>query len=109
MPGRIVAALLHCYVTGTNGVYVGMQDFWIDLITGRLSLQIKHAQKTTLFVRGQSQLCPIHPAVTISLTDFKLKLRLDGLYLKGERGTKVPDAKVCVGVVPAGVPCFLCA
>lgn len=79
---------------GSNGVYVGMHDFWIDSLAGHVSLHIKHAQKTSLCTRGVTQTVSLAPTVSLSLTHFHANIRCDGLYLKGERGTKVPDMKV---------------
>lgn len=75
-------------------MYVGMQDFWIDSLTGKLSLSVKHATRATVFTRGQNTLVPSYPSVSLSVRDFHLKIRSDGMTLKGERGTKVPDMKV---------------
>ena len=75
-------------------MYVGMHDFWIDALTGHVALSIKHAAKTTVCARGQSQVMLLHPVVAVTVSDLKLKARFDNLFLKGERGTKVPDIKV---------------
>lgn len=80
--------------TGGNGVFIGMLDFHVDTLTGRVALSIGHADRTAVFGHSGSTTCDTMPTVSLSVTNFQLKLRADGLSLKGERGTKVPDMKV---------------
>jgi hypothetical protein len=71
-----------------------MHDFWVDELSGHLSLSVSHAARASVFSQGASKDCILHPAINISLSKFHLKIRADGLSLRGERGTKVPDMKV---------------
>jgi hypothetical protein len=80
---------------GSKGVYIGLHDFWIDYVTGNLHLSVQHGQRSQLCVRGQNQVHVHSPSIVLSIRDLQLKLRVDGFSLVGDKGTKVPDLKVC--------------
>ncbi len=88
-----------------------MHDFWIDSLTGSLSLHVQHGHKTAVFVRGQNTTCVHMPSIACHIPDFSVKLRVNGLSLKGESGTKVPNLTVAMLVahrIPPDLLLFLC-
>ncbi len=123
--GRSAASVHHVHgsvapcmgpLAGTKGVYIGIQDFWVDSIVGGVSLSVQHGQRVSVNVRGQTQSRAQHPFILVRLRDVSVRLRVEGFALKGEKGTKVPDLKVCVSdgvcvcrvhVCAACMPCVL--
>ena len=75
-------------------MYIGVQDFWVDSLTGSVALSLQHGQRVSVNVRGQWQARTQHPAVIVRLRDVSLRLRVVGFNMVGEKGTKVPDMKV---------------
>lgn len=79
------------FTAGTEGVYIGMEDFWLEEVSGHLVVNVVPAgvtgtppPKVTLAVEGAGG----------DRTGMFIRGRALGVQVKGEKGTRVPSLKV---------------
>ncbi|CAE7922522.1 unnamed protein product, partial [Symbiodinium sp. KB8] len=75
------------YAGGSDGVYFGMRDFWVESLQGDVRVEV-----APLTLAGGQQVRP--PTVAVTLDKARFVAAVQGLRLKGEKGSGVPDLDV---------------
>lgn len=79
-------------------MYIGLRDFWVEGIRTAMQMSVQHAKASPVYTQGRMSMRYEDPKIVLTLSDTSLTIKADGIALKGEKGTSVPNLNVkCPG------------